>query len=722
MTAGRAIDQLVAQGIPLPSDPDTIVVPEPVVKQWLESRGLVVPRSHDTIGPERHVAVKAFGPGIVHKSELGAVAVDVVPEAIEEAKATITGALRSHGLAPAGFLVEEMADPGVEVVVGVVDHPVFGLTMAVGLGGVLTELLDDVSTRVLPVDRSGAATMIDQLRGAALLDEFRGRRVDRSALVETMVSLAEAAQRLGPRLAELECNPVIVGGHGAVIVDARLILRRSPPDTDASESGGETTAVGEMPVVGEGPVVRTDFTRLFEPRGVAVVGASATKPGLAGWALDAMRQYGRTNLAAVHPTASEIGGVPAYPTVDDIPFPVDYVTVAVPAAACPSVVAACGRAEFVHVISGGFREVGNEALEEAVVDAARAAGVRVLGPNCIGLFSPRGRITFQTHNPASAGRIGVVSQSGGLAGDIVSLGAATGMNFSAVVSLGNAADVTPAELVEWLVDDPGTSVVGLYLEDPRDGARFVRALRRAAGVVPVVLLIGGLSPQGEQAALSHTGALAGGRRTWQGIADSTGSTLAGSLNELVTTLRYLERYLDEPPGIGPSSVLVIGVGGGATALAADACDQAGLEITRLDDAVQDRLRDRGYGVGTSLTNPIEIPIGPAVDPEILAGVVDDVVTAQPYTDVLVHLNVRAYVASAGGGVGRLAPTIAALAEVKGGRIALALRNLETATPEVQADVQQVCLDHRLAWFTRMEDAAAAIGATQRFDIARHRQP
>ena len=174
-------------------------------------------------------------------------------------------------------------------------------------------------------------------------------------------------------------------------------------------------------------------------------------------------------------------------------------------------------------MSGGFGEAGRPELERELIAAARAAGTRLLGPNCMGVYCPRGRQTFVGGGLGPAGTIALISQSGGLAGEVIKVGERRGLAFSRVVTVGNAADVTPAELLRWLSADPETRAVGLYLEDPRDGRALYEAL--AAAPMPVVLLVGGRSAQGQRAAASHTGGLVSDGRIWQALADQTGATL-----------------------------------------------------------------------------------------------------------------------------------------------------------------------------------------------------
>ena len=309
--------------------------------------------------------------------------------------------------------------------------------------------------------------------------------------------------RIGPRLSEFEINPLIVTPHGVVAADARLVVARSTPTHEGADP---------KPI---------PLDHLLRPRRIAVVGASTSRPGFGNRALAALRDIGRVDdVWAVHPTATEIDGVPAVASAAMVPGGADYLLVAVPAATCASVIRdAAPHVGIAHVVSGGFGEVGPDGttLESELRHAARESGVRVLGPNCMGVYSPAGRQAFQLNVSHEAGAVTVLSQSGGLAGDVVQLGASMGLRFHAIVSMGNCVDVTPGELLEAVGQQPETGVVGLYLEGSRDGAHIVSALRALRGRVPAVAMVGGLSTQGRGAVASHTGSLAGDRRIWDAI-------------------------------------------------------------------------------------------------------------------------------------------------------------------------------------------------------------
>jgi acyl-CoA synthetase (NDP forming) len=713
------LDALHADALALEGQPDRMLVPEPVVKDALRSLGAVVPRGAVVAdGAEAAVAakrldgavvLKAFGSGIVHKSDVAAVRVGLTADDLDDAVRAMAVELAEHEIVPAGFLVEEQHGPGVELIVGVVRHPAFGPVVLLGVGGTLTELIDRNVLGLCPLNEATARAMLADFPVPALLDGARGvDPVDRDALVSLLLSVAGPGglvEQLGDVLVEFECNPVIATSNGAVAADARLVLTARGAAAESATSSA------------------TDFTKLFAPRTVAVAGASTSRETFGNRFLAAYRDAGWTDgLFAIHPEATEIDGVRAYPSADMVPGGVDYLLVAVPAARTPELIAqAAGAARFAHVISGGFGETGADgaALEDRLLAAARGAGVRVLGPNCMGVFSPAGRQTFQLNTPSVPGTVSVISQSGGLAGDIVKAGDRRGIRFAKLVTVGNAIDVQPGELLEWLVDDADTGVLGLYLEAAPDGRRLVRALRSAAGRKPVVLLVGGSSRQGARAAASHTGALAADARIWDAIARTTGAAVVTTLEDLLAVLAFHQRHVTNA-AVGDESVLVIGPGGGASVLATDACDRAGLDVAGAGDDVMPHLRELRYGAGTSVVNPIEIPLGPATGPDALSRVVDTVLAHRYYRDALLHVNVQAYYSYGTGGIAPLVDLLEQLAakDRPGTRVTLVLRNLECAPPDDARALADACTAVDLVGFRDFDEAATAIAAGQRFDRAR----
>ena len=700
-------------------------LPEHAVKEWVSGFGVDVPRGATAPDPESlrsaaeglapPLVVKAYGPGLLHKSDVGAVRLGLGSAAdAAAAAAEMLEALRGRGVVPEGFLVEEQAEPGVEVIVGAVRDPQFGPVLLAGLGGVWTEVLDDTALRLCPIGEADARAMLDGLRGRALLDGLRGRPpADRDALVKVLLAVGGpggVVESLGDRLGEFELNPVVCGPSGAVAVDARLV--EADVDVDTASATGPSSASAPARASADRPD-GGDFDRLFAPRGVAVVGASAKQPTFGNMFLDFYRAAGfEGRLVAVHPTASDIGGVPCVPSLAEAD--VDYALVAVPAARCAEVVREAAGIPFVQVMSGGFREMGNGDLEEELLAAARAAGARLLGPNCMGVYCPAGRQTFLGGAPGRPGRIALVSQSGGLAGEVVRVGERRGLAFSKVATVGNSADVTPAELLRYLAADPGTAVIGLYLEDPRDGRGLYEALRGVRK--PVVALVGGRSGQGGRAAASHTGGMVGDARVWSALAEQTGLSLVTSQDDLIGALDLLDLHAGRRCVPGGPEVLVIGPSGGASVLAADVFDTAGLDLAPLPSPAADALRGLGLGAGSSLANPLEIPVGPRGDPGLVRRAVTAILAHRPYADVVAHVNAQSFFTYGDSADPLLAYARAVgnlQAELAATRVTLVLRNAECAPPGVEDAVRELARSSGIPVYRSMEAAAVAVAAGKR---------
>lgn len=351
------------------------------------------------------------------------------------------------------------------------------------------------------------------------------------------------------------------------------------------------------------------FDALFEPRSVGVIGASPGGSGPANNFISHLRAFGfQGAIYAIHPTADEVEGLRAYRMPSELPAPVDYLYVAVAANRVPSVLSsAAGCARIAQVISSGFGESeGGRALEGELVTATRAAGLRVVGPNSLGTHAPRGRLTFVDRALAEAGPVGVVSQSGGLATDIVRRGQVRGVRFSGVVSAGNCADVKLAELAEHLMNDKHTRVIGLYLENAQEARDLFEVLRRARGAKPVVILKGGRTEQGQAAAASHTGALASDFSLWIALCRQTGATLVDSLDDFVDMLLGFQLLI--PNRQRPTRrVVLFGNGGGASVLATDDCVQQGLDVPKFTGDVLTQLLAIGLPSGSIVSNPIDVP-------------------------------------------------------------------------------------------------------------------
>jgi acyl-CoA synthetase (NDP forming) len=390
-----------------------------------------------------------------------------------------------------------------------------------------------------------------------------------------------------------------------------------------------------------------DFTAFFEPKTVAVVGASARNThALPNTFIRRIRDFGFTGeIYPINPTASDIEGYKCYPSLAETPQPVDYAYIGVSGGQIPAMLeAAKGRTKFAHVVSSGFaeEEKGRE-LQAQLVAAARAGGMRLVGPNCMGLYSPRGRISFAEVGPWELGHVGVLSQSGGLGTDIIRRGRARGVKFSALVTVGNCADVTPTEFVEYYFADAQTHVIGLYLETAKDGRRLFELLREKRASKPVIILKGGRTQQGLAAAASHTGSLAGDDRVWIALAKQTGCVLVDTLDQFVDTL-LLFQSVKPNAAHATKNVTLFGNGGGTSVLATDYFARLGLNVMPFAQKAIDELAALQLPPGTSITNPVDCPVGTlSQDEGRVAEKILDIIYSSGKPDALVmHLNLSSF--------------------------------------------------------------------------------
>ncbi|MBO9352973.1 acyl-CoA synthetase [Bordetella petrii] len=384
------------------------------------------------------------------------------------------------------------------------------------------------------------------------------------------------------------------------------------------------------------------FQALFRPATIAVAGVSSKSAGQGNKFIQRLRAAGYAGrIFPIHPTETELEGLPAYPSLADTPEPIDYAFIAIPAEAVPPLLAgARHRVRYAQVMSSGFGEGGRGGgLRDALLRAAQEGGMRLLGPNCMGIYSPAGRVTFTDGQMGEPGAVGVLSQSGGLSIDIVRGGEYRGLRFSGVVSLGNCLDVDPSDMLRHYLDDPGTRVIGAYIEEIRDGRRFFDLLRGARARKPIVLLKGGRTRQGQRAAASHTGSLASNDHVWRALAAQSGSVLVDTMEEFIDALVALE-HESAPASAFDGRVVLFGNGGGASVLASDALGRAGIEVPQLGAGTVDALRRLDIPAGAGIENPLDVPANILErDRGALAcRMLDAVVAAEQPGAVIMHLN------------------------------------------------------------------------------------
>ena len=347
---------------------------------------------------------------------------------------------------------------------------------------------------------------------------------------------------------------------------------------------------------------------LFHLRSIAFVGFSISNPG--HWtrvAFDSLIEFGfEGSIYLVNLKGGEIEGRRVYQSLEDIPEPVDYVISTVSAQASPGLVEECARkgVKTIQFYTAGFSETGEEEgirLEAELVKIAKRKGIKILGPNCMGIYCPKSRLSFGVDFPKESGSVGAISQSGANAINLIKDAMLRGIRFSKVISHGNACDLNESDFLEYLAADTDTKIIALYIEGVKDGKRFRQALEKAAQEKVVILLKGGVTKGGARAAAGHTGALAGDEVVWDALCKQLGVIRVRSFEELVDTLVTI-LFMPLPRG---RNVALIGGGGGPSVLITDEFEKRGLTVPPLPEELINQIREFTPIAGNILRNPID---------------------------------------------------------------------------------------------------------------------
>ena len=348
---------------------------------------------------------------------------------------------------------------------------------------------------------------------------------------------------------------------------------------------------------------------LLRPRSVAVIGASRRRDSIGGAILHNLIEQGfQGPVYPVNPKATHVQSIAAYPGIADVPGPVDLAFVVIPAAHVVETVAACGERSVraVVVISAGFKETGEEGLkrERALLETVRRYGMRLLGPNCLGVLNTDPKVSLNgTFAPIAppAGRVAFSSQSGALGLAILDYARKLNLGISQFVSVGNKADVSGNDLIEFWEKDPGTDLILLYLESFGNPRKFTQLARRVARTKPIIAVKSGRTPGGSRAASSHTGALAGSDAAVNALFRQSGVIRTDTIEELFDTAMLLA---SQPVPAGPG-VAILTNAGGPGIMAADACESAGLTLTKLETKTTKGLK-AFLPAEASVRNPVDM--------------------------------------------------------------------------------------------------------------------
>ncbi|MFW9969935.1 MAG: CoA-binding protein [Candidatus Odinarchaeota archaeon] len=354
---------------------------------------------------------------------------------------------------------------------------------------------------------------------------------------------------------------------------------------------------------------KIDFDTLFFPRSIGIIGVSHDPAG-GGFFLRCMKNRFKGPIYLFNPrlNGQNLYGYHIYSSILEISEPIDYVILAVPAKLCPKLMEEIGQkaVPFVTVFSSGFREVGNENLEEQLLSVAKKYNVRIIGPNCIGVYNPRAGLYFAYEQSKKAGNFSGVFQSGGIAQNLSQLAVSYGLHISKFISIGNSLDLSPAEFLEYFYDDEYTKIIGLYIENLRSisqGREFLEKVKICnLNRKPVILWRVGYGEATKKAILSHTGGLAGNNAIWKAVGKQTGSCIVNNSNELAALASAFKlTRLPENRNVG-----VIGIGGGSTIEAIDILERYNIKIPSLTEKTINKLNRFLPDVNTNVTNPLDL--------------------------------------------------------------------------------------------------------------------
>jgi len=545
------------------------------------------------------VVMKIVSPEILHKTDAGGVVVgvqdaDAAVKAYDEivanakkydSKATITG-----------VQVQKMLDTGSdvqEVIIGSVTDSTFGKIVAFGLGGVLVEVLKDVTFRLAPTSAAEARSMVDGIAAAEILNGVRGAKpVDKEAVSEIIRRLSDLVDDF-PQFAEVDLNPVLAGPDGATAVDVRILV---------DESAGEP-----VERYSQEEILRS-MNRIMKPKSIAVVGASNEEGKIGNSVMKNLINGGYAGeIYPINPKSDEVLGRKAYKSVSEVSGDIDVAVFAVPAKFVAGALQEVGEKGVAGaiMIPSGFAETGNQELQDEIVDIARKAGTRILGPNIYGYYYTPENLCATFCTPYDVkGSVALSSQSGGIGMAILGFSRTTKMGVSAIVGVGNKSDIDEDDLLTFFEQDDNTNLVAMHLEDLKDGRSFAEVASRVSKKKPVVVLKAGRTDMGARAASSHTGALAGNDKVYDDILRQSGVVRAAGLRDMMEYARGLP-LLPTPKG---ENVIIITGAGGSGVLLSDACVHNDLQLMSMPDDLDKAFKEYIPPFGAS-GNPVDITGG-----------------------------------------------------------------------------------------------------------------
>jgi acetyl coenzyme A synthetase (ADP forming)-like protein len=542
------------------------------------------------------VVMKIVSPDILHKTEAGGVMVGVQTAAdVENNYETILANARKYksDARIEGIQVQQMLLGGQEVIVGAVTDGSFGKLVAFGLGGVLVEVLKDITFRLAPATKEDALSMLDGIQAHEMLKGVRGSDpANRDAIADIIVNVSRLITDF-PEIAEMDLNPVFATRTNAIAADVRIVVDFAPKPP--------------RPRPEHDDIVR-QMNRIMKPKAVAVIGASAENGKIGNSVMKNLINGGyQGEIYPIHPKADEIMGKKVYKSVKDVPGEIDIAVFAIPASLVAPALVECGEKKITGaiLIPSGYAETGNIKGQEEIQAIGQKYGIRLMGPNIYGFYYTHANLcaTFCTAYDVK-GSAALSSQSGGIGMAIIGFSRSARMGVSAIVGLGNKSDIDEDDLLTFFEQDDNTRIIAQHCEDLKDGRGFAEVARRVSRKKPVVVLKAGRTSAGAKAASSHTGALAGDDKIYEDVFNQSGVIRARSLRDMLEFARGIP-VLPTPRG---ENVVIITGAGGSGVLLSDACVDNKLSLMTIPPDLDAAFREFIPPFGAA-GNPVDITGG-----------------------------------------------------------------------------------------------------------------
>lgn len=518
------------------------------------------------------VVLKIVSPDVIHKTDGGGVKLNLVNDGdVRQACHEIFSSFSDRNIT--GVSVQKMAPPGVEAIVGFTRDDSFGPVLMFGLGGIFAEVLKDVTFRVLPVTADSAREMMEEIKGFPILKGYRGVSVDLAALGEMLLNVSSLAMQ-HPELKELDINPVLLYPTGCIAVDARIFVDHSPRISPQAA-----------------PRAKDDLRRLFYPKSIAVLGATDSG-GKLGYNVmrNLLSHRFEGKIYPINPRKGSVLGVSAYPSILDVEGPVDTAIIIVPAAAAPQAIEDCCTKGVRHLVveTAGFAETGEAGrkTQARIKDLVVEKGCRLLGPNCSGIINTHHNMvqSIGLLGELRRGNVGLIAQAG-----VYAAGMLTGLHnvidFGIIATIGNKMDISEADILEFMGEDPGIGVVGMYMEDVTSGRRLIEVAGRVSAKKPVIALKTGRTEAGKKAVSSHTASMAGNDEINSAAFRQSGIIRARDNEHLFSLVRAFSK---QPLPRGPG-VFVVTYTGSLGVAATDMLYMTGLKLAELEPRLKERL-------------------------------------------------------------------------------------------------------------------------------------